>query len=234
MGSNQPVFRSAFQSADDETNSNLGIKPVVFDILGPDQETSLLPDYMKMVLHVNPSSMAVNYTKVIERIQTKGGFVEQHWGEGLDTLEFNMATGGFMRLYSGLSNITGGTGSIDTEGTRRESIAYDKYLDLLALSHNNGSIYDVTGKIVFQGAIKVTFDGGVYLGFFSDFSVDETADKPYQFTLTSSFTISREILKIRSTPVWNKDANSFWLGNPTPDWVPDIFDPDRLDQGSRR
>lgn len=233
MGDKQPVFRSAFQSADDENNTSLGIKPVIFDILGPDQETSLLPDYMKMVLHVNPSTMTVNYSKIIERIQTKGGFVEQHWGEGLDTLDFNMATGGFMRLFSGLSNITGGPGSLDVQGNRRETISYDKYLDFLALFHNNGSVYDITGKIVFQGVVKVTFDGGVYFGVFNDLNVDETAEKPYQFTLSSTFTIQREILRIRTVPNWNPDVGSYWQENQTPDWVPDLFDPNRLNQGQR-
>jgi len=228
-----PVFRSAFKSADDETNESLGIKPVVFDIIGPDKETSVLPDYMKMVLHVNPATFSVNYTKLIERIQTKGGFVEQHWGEGISTLEFDGATGGFMRLYSGLSNVTGGSGALDLEGNRRETIAYDKYLDLLALFHNNGSVYDVTGKIVFQGAIKVTFDGGIYVGVFSDFGVTEDATKPYQFTFTASFTVMREILRIRSVGKWNPNEGGFWQGNETPDGVPDIFDPDRLDAGRR-
>ena len=195
-----PVFRSAFKSRDDEFDPNKGIKPVVFDILAPDHETSILPDGLAMVLHVNPSSMGLNYTKMIERIQTKGGFVEQHWGEGVDSIDFNVATGGFMRVFSGLSNITGGQGAYDSKGTRRETLAYDKYLDLLALFHNNGSVYDVSGKIVFQGVIKITFDGGIYFGWFSDFGVTEAADKPYQFELTTKFTVNHEIQRFRTLP----------------------------------
>jgi len=194
-----PVFTSAFQSPDDEYGGT-GKRPVVFDIIGPDWETSILPDYLKMVLHVNPSSMSIAYQNVIERIQTRGGFVEQHWGEGVRSIDFNMSTGGFMRLYTGLSNITGGPGAIDTGGTRRETLAYDKYLDLLALFHNNGSIYDVTGKIVFQGIVKISFDGGIYFGWFSDFSKAENVDKPYQFALTAKFTIDHEVQRFHSMP----------------------------------
>lgn len=191
----QPIFKSAFVSEDDEFNG-MGVRPVVFDILGPDLVTSLLPDGLRMVLHVNPTSMKFTYAKQIERIQTKGGFVEQHWGEAARSISFEMATGGFKRLYSGLSNITGG--GYDTEGTRRETIAYDKFLDLLALFHNNGSIYDASGQIVLQGIIKVLFDGGVYLGWFQSFSVNEAADKPYQFTLSSEFTVAHEVMRLRS------------------------------------
>lgn len=198
-----PVFRSSFDSPDDEYNTNLGVRPVVFDILAPDRETSILPDNLKMVLHVNPTSMAFSYEKVIGRIQTKGGYVEQHWGDGARSISFSMVTGGFMRLRTGLSNITGG--GFDTGGTRRETIAYDKYLDMLALFHNNGSVYDTTGSIVFQGVLKVTFDGGIYLGWFSNFNVSESASKPYQFDLTAEFIVSHEVLRLRSylTPTSN-------------------------------
>jgi len=192
-----PVFRSAFRSPDDAYDTNRGVRPVVFDILAPDLETSILPDGMKLVLHVNPSSMAMSYTKVISRLQTKGGYVEQHWGEGARTIEFNMATGGFMRLYSGLSNVTGGPGAFSTGGSRRETIAYDKYLDMLALFHNNAAIYDTTGKIVFQGILKITFDNGIYFGWFASCNVSEDASKPYMFALTASFTVDHEIQLFR-------------------------------------
>lgn len=182
-------------SEEDEFNGT-GVRPVVFDILGPDMATSLLPEGLRMVLHVNPSSIAFSYAKQVERIQTKGGFIEQHWGEAARNITFNLATGGFKRLYSGLSNVTGG--GYDTEGTRRESIAYDKYLDLLALFHNNGSIYDTSGQIALQGILKVMFDGGVYLGWFSAFSVTEAADKPYMFQLSAEFTVAHEILRLRT------------------------------------
>ena len=193
--SNIPVFQSSFVSEEDEFNG-LGVRPVVFDILGPDLATSLLPDGLRMVLHVNPSSRSFSYAKQIERIQTKGGFVEQHWGEAARSLALNLATGGFKRLYSGLSNVTGG--GLDVEGTRRETIAYDKYLDLLALFHNNGSIYDTSGQVALQGIIKVLFDGGVYLGWFSSFNVTEAADKPFMFQLSAEFTIAHEVLRLRT------------------------------------
>jgi hypothetical protein len=198
MGKTIPMIKSAFQSPNDEFDINKGIKPVVFDILAPDHETSILPDDLKMVLHVNPQSMTINMSKVIERIQTKGGYVEQHWGEGVRSIDFSMVTGGFVRLFSGLSNITGGPGAYDAGGTRRETIAYDKYLDLLALFYNNGSVFDINGQIAFQGIVKITFDGGVYLGWFGNFNVVEDAEKPYLFNLTASFLIDQELQRFRS------------------------------------
>ena len=149
--------------------------------------------------------------KLIERIQTLGGWVEQHWGDGAVNLTLEMATGGFMRLGSGLSNVTGPNQSnaviapvseqaMDLGGTRRETIAYDKYLDMLALFHHNGSIYDSRGAIAMQGMIKITFDGMSWFGWFNSFSVQEEADKPYQFSLSAAFTVQREVFELRTFP----------------------------------
>ena len=213
MPSKLPVFASAFNSFRDEF-AGTGKRPVVFDILAPDRETSLLPEDFRLVLHVNPRSMKMSYAKNIVRIQTKGGFVEQHWGDAAETIAFEQATGGFMRLYSGLSNKTGSSGGGNLQGTggaltsvqgRRETIAYDKFLDMLALFHNNGSIYDINGNIVIQGHIKVTFDGGVYIGWFDGaFTVTETVEKPYLFELSSSFQIDSEEMVLRSEVLDNQ------------------------------
>jgi hypothetical protein len=200
MPSSQQIIRSAFTSWQDET-AGQGKRPVIFDILGPDWETSLLPDELKMVLHVNPASMSITYAKQVDRIQTRGGYVEQHWGDAAQEITLDSVTGGFVRLYAGMSNITnpGYLGSNHaTQGTRRETIAYDKYLDMLALFHHNGSIYDSHGSIVLQGIIKITFDGGVWLGWFSNFSVSESAERPYLFALSAGFTVHRELMTFRS------------------------------------
>jgi hypothetical protein len=183
----------------DGSDPNANRTPVIFDILAPDLQTSILPEDFRLVLHVNPASMSIQYSKDITRIPTRGGFVEQHWGDGARNVEFAMATGGFMRLYSGLSNITGGDGAYDAGGTRRETLAYDRYLDMLALFHNNGSVYDATGKIVFQGIISILFDGHNYFGWFGPgFSVDESVDRPYQFALSTTFIIDHEIQTFNS------------------------------------
>jgi len=189
-----PILKSAFTGPQD-ASAGTGRRPVVFDILGPDHETSLLPEGLRMVLHVNPSNMNIQMNRQVERIQTDGGFVEQHWGDSTEEITFDAVTGGFMRLYAGLSNITNPAYG----GTRRETIAYDKYMDFLAFFHNNGSVYDSKGRIVLQGIVKITYDGGVYLGWFSNFTVNESASKPYQFALSASFIVAKEIANWKST-----------------------------------
>lgn len=205
----EPVFKGAFAGPNEE-ELHRGHRPVIFDILAPDQQTSLLNlrdqgrGDLRLVLHVNPRTMQFTYAKQIERMQTRGGWVEFHWGDGAEEVTFDSATGGFMRLYTGLSNTTGyGTG---TQG-RRETIAYDKYLDLLALFHNNGAIQDAFGNIVVQGYIKMTFDGGTHMGWFDgQFTVNEDANRPYMFELTTRFIIDREIMAFRSSSLFDFGA----------------------------
>jgi len=192
------LLRSAFHNASDGHNGS-GKRPVVFDIIAPDGHTSLLPEHLKMVLHVNPSSFKPTFTKKITRVQTLGGFVEQHWGDGVTEITMEMATGGFMRLYAGLMSATGGPFAHDIGGTRRETIAYDKYLDMLALFKNNGAVYDARGNIAMQGKIKISFDGESHIGWFNSFSVSESAGKPYQFGLSAGFTVEQSNYHLRTT-----------------------------------
>ena len=210
----EEIIKSAFTDEFDEI-SDKGIRPVIFDIISPDGVTSMLPEGTRLVLHVNPKSMSVNMTKQIERIQTMGGWVEQHWGDIPGEISFEVATGGFMRLYTGLSNVTGPTHhddrlpanmrAQDTGGTRRETIAYDKYLDLLALFHCNGSVYDADGNIVTQGKIKISFDGHHFFGWFTTFTVQEEAEQPYQFNLSAAFTVEASHHEMKSFPTTVSD-----------------------------
>lgn len=184
------IFNGNFPNGEADAVSDTGHRPVIFDILGPDMETSILPEGYKLVLHINPTSLSLKFKRKVERIQTKGGFVEQHWGDDLTSMDLEMSTGKFMRLYTGL---TATTSPILSGGSRRETLAYDSYLDMLALFHHNGSVFDTNGQVIFQGAIKVTFDGGVYLGHFTSFTVNQSADAPWQFTMTASMDIEHEI-----------------------------------------
>jgi len=137
--------------------------------------------------------------------------VEFHWGDGLEEINFENASGGFMRMYTGLSNVTGARGG--TQG-RRQTLAYEKYLDLLALFHNNGAVFDANGNIVIQGFLKITFDGGVHIGWFDgQFTVVEDANQPFMFNMTSRFIIDKEIMEFRSPALWDFTSPSVTLTN---------------------
>ena len=187
---------------------------------------------LRLVLHVNPRSMQFSYKKQIDRTQTRSGWVEFHWGDGPQDCTFAAATGGFMRLYSGLSNTTGsGSGA---QG-RRETLAYDKYLDLLSLFHSNGAIYDAHGNIAVQGYIQMTFDGGIHQGWFDgEFSVAESSTSPFMCELSTRFIIDREVMLLRSADLAPFSSQATFAsgfsdpeGSPSTTILDEIVDPFR-------
>lgn len=161
-----------------------GVIPMAFQVTSPfDHRLALLPH--ALVLHANPSSFAESHTKKVERTQTRGGWVEQHWGDELTEISASGSTGAFMHL-------TKGTASVQ----RRNTIAWDRYRDLYDLYRNNGSVYDPFGNIVLQGLIVLIYDRGTYLGHFTSFDVEETADSPFVFNLSWHFKVEQVIVQI--------------------------------------
>jgi len=161
-----------------------GGMPMAFQVTSPfDNRMALLPH--ALVLHVNPASFSESHTKKIERLQTRGGWVEQHWGDELTDISCDGSTGAFVNLYTGLSSVV-----------RQRTIAWDRYRDLYDLYRNNGSIYDPFGNIVLQGQIQLLYDRGSYIGTFRNFNVEETADSPFAFKISWSFKVEVCLVQI--------------------------------------
>ena len=113
---------------------------------------------------------------------TRGGFVEQHWGEELDSISCSGSTGAFVSTRTGVSVLN-----------RKASIAYRKYLELVALYRNGGSVYDQRGNIVMHGGINLHFDSNIYNGYFESLTVSESADNPFTFKTDFSFKVKTSI-----------------------------------------
>ena len=138
----------------------------------------------------------------MERFQTRGGWVEQHWGHELVEISVDQSTGAFMNIYTGLTSVL-----------RQRTIAWDRYRDLHDLYRNNGSLHDPTGAIVLQGHILLMYDRGSFLGTFRSFQVSESDDSPFAFKLSWSFKIEHTILMMadvpgpRARPAWFQSQN---------------------------
>jgi hypothetical protein len=158
--------------------------PMAFQVTSPfDRRKLLLPH--ALVLHVNPSSLQESNNKKIERIQTRGGWVEQHWGDDLVELSASGSTGAFLNIYTGLASVL-----------RQRTIAWDRYRDLHDLYLNNAAVHDPSGAIVLQGHIMLIYDRGTYLGNFRSFEVEETDESPFTFNLNWTFKVEHTAMKI--------------------------------------
>jgi hypothetical protein len=158
--------------------------PMAFQVTSPFSNRRVLLPHA-LVMHVNPENFSENHIKKVERIQTRGGFVEQHWGDELTDINADGSTGAFMNIYTGLSSVL-----------RRKTIAWDRYRDLHDLYRNNGSVYDPYGNIVLQGNIMLMYDRGTYLGYFRSFEAEEEDEQPYTFRVSWTFKVQEELMKI--------------------------------------
>jgi hypothetical protein len=177
-----------------------GYMPMAFQVTSPvDYRKVLLPH--ALVLHINPNNFAETHTKKVEKIQTRGGFVEQHWGDELSEISASGSTGSFLNIYTGTTSLV-----------RQRSIAWDRFRDLVDLYHNNGSVYDPYGNVVLQGQIMLMYDKGVYYGTFRNFDYEETGDSPFAFTVNWSFKVEMTVIQfpgaLTGRPLWGPKAQS--------------------------
>jgi len=78
----------------------------------PPQEGLLSTDIiMGVELMVNPRSISNNQSKIINRTQTMTSFLEDHWGDELDTLSFQGQTATFVTGGNDLYSIRNSTGN---------------------------------------------------------------------------------------------------------------------------
>jgi len=171
--------------------------PLAFQVTSPLDVTRVLLPHA-LVMHVNPKTFSETMTKKVERIQTRGGFVEQHWGDDLGEISADASTGGFVNLRTGLTSVL-----------RKETIAWDRYRDLVDLFKHNGSVYDPYGAVVLQGKVMVIYDRGTYLGHFSTFSTEETDDAPFIFSISWAFKVETVIIQIPVTSTDDKQMSQF-------------------------
>lgn len=160
---------------------------VIFEIVDPNDVSiqTLQTGIPPLLLHVNPTNWAEAYRKIINRDYTRGGYVEYHWGEELDTITCQASTGAFMSPATGLASLN-----------RRATIAWQRFDDLFSLYRMNGNIYDANGSTVFHGGIRIHYDGGTYTGYFTSFTYTEAADSPFKFEMNWTFKVDEQLREI--------------------------------------
>jgi len=173
-----------------------GTIPVAFQITSPlNVLEALLPH--ALVMHVNPANFNETFTKKVNRIQTRGGFVEQHWGDELSEIQADGSTGAFVNLTTGTSSLL-----------RQQTIAWDRYRDLHDLYRNNGDVYDPYGNIVLRGNVMLMYDKAFYIGYFSTFESEETDGSPFTFSLNWTFKVETIVQNVPGV------IGNAGLGNP--------------------
>lgn len=173
-------------------------KPFLFIVTEPTSSFAPLYD-VALALHVNPESLEERMTKSKTVSPTYGGFVEFVWPDDLDSVSASGSTGGFISPKLGYTAAQSGKeGNSGTLDGRQGTMAYERFQDFLELFHQNGMVFDSTGKPAIRGRVVMLYDRGAFSGHFSTFSVEEDESMPFRFNLTWEFKIEKTIYRFSS------------------------------------
>ena len=149
---------------------------IISDLGIPDPLVVLPPLYMQH----NPQTWSQSFKKIITRYSTFSAFVEEHWGDELDTITASATTGGFIHEDTGYDTVN-----------RSKTKPFHKFQDILDIYKNNGNQYNNLGQVVKKGSIVVFFDPGTYIGHFENFNYVEDASNPYIFKFDFTFKVRK-------------------------------------------
>lgn len=125
-------------------------------------------------MYINPTSLNFTETKTISSVKTKGGFINQYWGEELSTLTINGETG------------SGGIEALNVvrDIYRSEQIAVQRIIQHAGPdSKRRQSLSQLSTSVI------MWYMGEGYRGFFKSFGYTESISKLGNFDYNLSFTI---------------------------------------------
>lgn len=182
--------------------------------------------FLGLVLLINPTSLSVNMSKIINRTQTMTGWLEDHWGEELDTITFQGSSASFLwagpqgqpqpsplqqtpqevqNMYNEYMNIPGlgidepiGMGDHTglTAKRRRETLPYDEFRRIIHLMNANAANFDTHGLVNKRLFIQLGYDYAAYLGYFESIDISEEAENPFKFIYTATFKAEKTVFSL--------------------------------------
>jgi hypothetical protein len=172
-------------------------------------------------LSPNPTTFSINSAKIINRYNTMTRWVEEHWGDEIDSLMFSGSTLSFLG-YGPSSRGPGGDVGL-TVTDRGYTNAYAMIKEMVRFFKNNGMIYQdnktfdgmgipgsstekflansfnskfrenhpLTGVAKERLYINLFFDYVSFIGYFESFDIIEDSNAPYRFTYNCVFKAER-------------------------------------------
>jgi len=184
--------------------------PMIFDITHVQKQPWVPPLY----LLINPRTLERNGAKRVTTQKTRGGWVEFHWGDELDTLTANGSTPAFLlppppqiplppippiplppnpiATSIGVPQLPSmglASGSKKPFVNRTSSAGYMNFSALFDIYRSNGLVYDELGVPIKLGQIRLTYDSFQYSGYFENFNYTESDGHPYRFDISFTFKV---------------------------------------------
>jgi len=163
--------------------SNKIIRQLIFDLIIPDELR--LETIPSLVMTINPQNFKQSFSKVKNTYQTLEAIIEEHYGDNLDSIGCDASTAAFYHESTGL-----------TEINRKATEAYRNFKNILDLYSNNGLVYDQKGVPIWDGSVQLSFDGGIYLGYFESFNYDHSAERVFRLEFNFNFKVQETIFRM--------------------------------------
>jgi hypothetical protein len=136
---------------------------------------------------INPTNINHGKASSVFSSYTRNGYITQLWGANQDLISSTGKTAAFMVEGIGLTNVA-----------RRRSFSYVNFLSLLYAYRNNGyqfldpvSFKDTLTRVVnIIHGVELSYDNQTFMGHFNNFTLDESADRPYLFDYNYEFVVS--------------------------------------------
>lgn len=171
----------------------------------------LVPEGPIVQMYINPQSIYINEKKLTNSTRTKGGYVVQYWGEEFTSVVINGTTGS-----SGIEGI-----NVLRDIYRNEQLQFDPFALAIAAQYvqnqnntttaNSGSdVSAVFGALLgaaeatqpaaitnpptlasLATGIELYWSGEVFRGYFTSFSVEESAERLGLFNYVINFTVTQ-------------------------------------------
>jgi len=141
---------------------------------------------LAFTLLINPDSWNHGKTFATQSAYTRKGWRQQLWGPNQDTISSTGRSAAFMTPAAGLDNFT-----------ENYSFGYLNFMALIAAYRNNGYTFEdytaaneLTRVIKTVQGVQIMFDNEIFMGHFTNFTIDEVEETPYIQNYNFEFVIS--------------------------------------------
>lgn len=144
--------------------------------VGPEGETETVYFY------INPSTLSLRYKQKISRRKSRIGWIDEYWGEELDSIAVEAYSGGFRTDSAGYSGLSSSRDKTNQAFTRLESIVK---------AYRDGGLYLNNATNFADSFIPVRFkyDKFLYYGFFESLNLEDSAERPFMMSFNFSFKV---------------------------------------------
>jgi hypothetical protein len=143
-----------------------------------------------LVMLINPSSFDIGMSKlIIDGTFTREGYINEHWGEQLDTITCSGKIGAYHTYFKYNNETILGV----NRSFKLGSLTYQNLIALLMIYKHNGCVRtDLINpqRISTVGSVLMYYDGYTYEGNFNSFSFKESADNPFNMEYDFEFAVS--------------------------------------------